>query len=222
MDPNFLSLIISSVLTIIGWFVAAWWAVKQVNIAHDKNRALQQEILVQAIKDNLYKEFIDLYSDIAESSIGLMYALNMVALNMALDEHKADIKTESTLKFGWIDLFDKVNQGYASFTKDVDRLETWLDATSEFMPNSADLYKIIDAYKKDFTMADGRATNIWSILQTTFAGIRVKNEANIKQYQSAMGPVGQSLINIRSQLKKCAKTVQRCLVTRSIDTIMPA
>ncbi len=202
---NFLSLIIPSTLTVIGWI----WAVKQVNLAHEKNRELQHEIMKQSIKDSLYKEFVRLYSDIAESIMPLVYDINHVSINMAVDEQK----TNSKLTFGWRDLFDKLNQSYAELGKNIDKLEIWLDASSEFIPNSSEIYAIITEYENDFTTAN--AQGAWPIFQATFAGIISREKPNIKLYQERSRKVVESLMSLRTKLKESAKAVQRYFVTRS-------
>jgi hypothetical protein len=80
MDFDAWTLIINSLLIITGWFISARWAIKQVNIAHHKNRELQNELLQQAMKDNLYKVFISLYSDIMESINCFMLSMQLVSI----------------------------------------------------------------------------------------------------------------------------------------------
>ena len=41
-DSEFLRLIIQPSITVVGWFVAAFWAVKQINLVNRKTLELQR------------------------------------------------------------------------------------------------------------------------------------------------------------------------------------
>lgn len=72
------SLIIPAVLTVVGWFVAAHWTVKQVNLAYLKNRELQTSMLRQSKKDALAKDFLQIYLKIAQTIGDLTQAPKIV------------------------------------------------------------------------------------------------------------------------------------------------
>jgi hypothetical protein len=208
MDFDAWTLIINSLLIIAGWFISARWAIKQVNIAHKKNRELQNELLQQAMKDNLYKEFISLYSDIMESINQLFYAINTVGLNMSCDERKPD----ECVVFGWRDSMSKVNDGYTALGKAVDKLEIWLDASGEFISSSNVVNRLIEDYKHNFTTVNKSAS--WIALQANSAGILKYNRPDSKRYEAASKPVLDALDSLKLQLKESAKLAQRYLFTR--------
>lgn len=203
-DYNLLLLLVPSALTVIGWIFTALWAVKQVNIAHEKNRALQHEILKQSIRDNLFKEFINLYSDVAKSIMDLRNTINFVDLNMTLDEQLNSKK----VIFGWRGSIEKINQAYSILCKNIDSLEIWLDASGEYIPNATEIYTIINEVKVNFN------SNAWLPFQRTLAVIQIKNQPDVKEYRKTSELVVQSLNNVLSGLKENAKTVQKHLVAK--------
>ncbi len=208
---NLLPLIVPSALTVIGWIFTALWAVKQVNIAHKKNRNLQHEILRQSIKDNLSKEFINLYLDIAKSIIDLRSMLGFVSLNMDLDEQM----TNKQITFGWRESFEKINHAYSTLCKNIDHLEIWLDVSSKYIPNSNEIYTVINEFKVNFIAPSART---WFPFQKTLAVIQVRNQPDVKEYRKTGEPVNQSLNSILSNLKENAKIVQKHLVSRGYNT----
>lgn len=190
------------------FFGTPLWAIKQVNIAHEKNRELQNELLQQAMKDNLYKEFISLYADIMESINQLYYAINAVGLNMSFDEHKPD----ESIVFGWRDLMSKVDNCYAALGRHVDKLEIWLDASGDFISSTNAVYTLITDYKNNFTTVNKSAS--WLVLQVTSAGILKNKGPDSKRYEVASKPVLEALDSLKLQLKESAKLAQRYLFTR--------
>ena len=130
----------------------------------------------------------------------LIYAINDAGLHMTLEEKKVG----NNVNFGWKSLIDKVNQGYLLFGKQLDKLEIWLNVSSEFVPNSKELYAIIDDYKKNFTM---RNNNAWLKLQTTFMRIQVNDKPDSQEYRTVATPVIESLNNIHTRLKENTKVV---------------
>jgi hypothetical protein len=87
-----------------------------------------------------------------ESINQLFYAINAVGLNMSCDEHKPD----ECVVFGWRDLMNKVNDGYAALGRSVDKLEIWLDASGEFLSSSNVVSSLIEDYKHNFTTVNKR------------------------------------------------------------------
>jgi len=208
MDINFWSLVVNSALVISGWFISARWAVKQVNIAHDKNRELQNEIMKQAIKDNLYRDFISLYVDIAESINTLVYTLNNVGLNMNCDERQLDKR----VVFGWRDLIDKASENYSTLGKQIDKLALLLNASADFLPRSEEINEIVKDFRRNFSAENTKC--LWIVFQANIVGIRIENEPDSERYGAVSKPVIEALISLNSKLNESAKIIQRMLVMR--------
>lgn len=135
-DYNFWFLIIPSILTVAGWIFTAIWAIKQVSIAHEKNRELQHEILKQSIKNNLSNEFINLCMNITKSIRYLQETVSFVGLNMTIDEQL----NSKQITFGWKESIEKMNQAYSVLCRNIDHLEIWLDTASKHIPNANEIY----------------------------------------------------------------------------------
>ena len=208
-DYNLWPLIIPSALTIIGWVVTAIWAIKQVSIAHEKNRELQHEILKQSIKDNLSKEFINLCMDITKSIRYLQETVSFVSLNMTIDEQM----NSKQITFGWRASIEKINQAYSVLCRNIDHLEIWLDASNEHIPNANEIYAVINNFKLNFFAPNA---SVWFPFQRALSVIQVKNKPDVKEYRSTAEPVEQSLNSILSSLKETAKTVQKHLIAKKL------
>lgn len=208
MDINFWALIVNSALVISGWFISARWAVKQVNVAHDKNRELQNEIIKQTIKDDLYRDFISLYIDIAESINALNYSITNVGLNMCCDERKPDDR----VIFGWRELIDKINENYSALGKQMDKLDILLNASADFLPKADEINVIVKDYRHNFSAENAKC--LWIVFQANIAGIRIENKPDTKRYEAVSRPVADALTSLNSKLKESAKMIQRMLVMR--------
>lgn len=114
---------------------------------------------------------------------------------MALDEQV----TNKQVTFGWRESIEKINQAYSILSKNIDHLEIWLDASSEYIPNSTEIYIVISEFKVNFT------SNTWLPFQRTLAVIQVKNRPDVKQYRGTGESVDQSLDSTLSSLKENVK-----------------
>jgi hypothetical protein len=66
-DSELLRLVIQPSITVVGWFVAAFWAVKQINLANRKTLELQKTLMSESHKRSLANELIEIYKDVAPS-----------------------------------------------------------------------------------------------------------------------------------------------------------
>jgi hypothetical protein len=203
------SLVIPSILTVVGWFFAAFWVVRQVNLAHAKNRELQTALLKQAKKDTLAKDFIHIYVDLAQTISDLNHFLYHAQINMALEAQRSD-----GTKFGWRDAFTKINSSYSTLGRHFDHLRVWLDVYGEQIPNKTQILTVIEKYDSQFTARTRQLDNHpWLLFTSSMAGILSRDKPDIELYNQRATDVGKSLEEIRFDLKEEAKIVEKHLLS---------
>ena len=104
-DIELLTLIIPPSITIIGWGVAAWWAIRQISLANKKNLELQRILMSESHKRSLASEIIAIYKDIASSIHSLLQSGNSLSMNVSLQEELC----EEGIRFDANLLVDPVN-----------------------------------------------------------------------------------------------------------------
>jgi hypothetical protein len=110
--------------------VGAWWAVKQINLAHKKSRQLQQELIARSMKDGLYKQFLEIYSELSASIGDLISELNLLGINLSFDKSAVE-KFQGEVRGGWLEYLDRVNQAYSKLGKQFFQLENWLGTVNK-------------------------------------------------------------------------------------------
>jgi len=205
---EWLPLVVSSVLTILGWCVAFFWTARQVNIAHVKNRELQTAMLRQSKKDSLANAFIHIYIDLAQTIGDLRHYLFLAQINMDLEA-----RWVNKVRFGWREQLELINTSYSELGRHFDHLLVWLDVHGEHIPNAAGISSIIAKYETHFTARSREKDNAWLVFQSAVARLRIQNEADPTLYSERVAEVAKWLAEILADLKAEAKTVEKHLLS---------
>lgn len=209
MNTEWLSLVIPSSLTVVGWFVAAFWVIKQVNLAHINNRELQTAILKQSKKDSLANDFIHIYLDLVQTISDLSQFLYHAQINMGLEA-----QMDNATKFGWRKTFISINSSYSNLGRHFDHLRVWLDVYGGQIPNKTQILTVIGKYDSQFTTRTRKKDNHpWLLLTSSMARILSRDEPDVELYDKRATEVGKWLEEIRADLREEAKTVEKHLLS---------
>jgi hypothetical protein len=209
VNTEWLPLVIPSSLTVLGWFFAAFWVIKQVDLAHKKNRELQTAILRQSKKDSLAKDFIYIYLDLAQTISDLSQFLYHAQINMSLEANMG-----GGTKFGWRETFTSINSSYSTLGRHFEHLRVWLDVYGGHIPNKTQILTIIEKYDSQFTTRTSKKENHpWLLLTSSMARILSRDEPDVELYDERAIEVGKWLEEIRADLKEEAKTVEKHLLS---------
>jgi hypothetical protein len=209
VNTDWLSLVIPSSLTVLGWFFAAFWVIKQVNLAHKKNRELQTAILRQSKKDSLAKDFIRIYLDLAQTINDLSQFLYHTQINMGFEA-----KMDGSTKFAWREAFSSIYSSYSTLGRHFDHLRVWLDVYGGQIPNKTQILTVIEKFDTQFTSRTTKKDNHpWLLLTSSMARIQSKDEPDVELYDERAIEVGKWLEEIRADLKEEAKTVEKHLLS---------
>ena len=173
--------VITIIIAIAGWVVAWGYAIKQVEVAHNKNTKLQKALLIQNEKANIAKEFLKLYSDIFSSLYDFKSSLSRLHNNMAIAE-KTEDKTWTT---GWLDLVDPVNHKYTAICKNLTLFEAWISVAEQYLPNSQKLRFLVDQFKENFTYKENSLNDdLWMPLQVSLAAIKINKKPDSRGFKA--------------------------------------
>jgi hypothetical protein len=198
-------------LTVVGWGVAGWLAVKQINIAHEKNRKLQQEQNIKTVRSEVYKQFLPIYMDIGMTINHFNHSMNHTHMNMSLDDKLGN----DSVTFGWKQSMPEIDMAYSEYCEKMSLLEVWLSAVESHISNSADVEKAIRMHKAAFT-TDGGIRVPWLELQGIMIGMKKSGASNAGEFHTTMKSIQEQLNEIREQLQSCAKAIQRDLISYEI------
>ena len=203
------SLVVPSSLTVIGWFVAAFWVIKQANLAHTKNRELQAAILRQSKKDSLANDFVHIYLDLAQSIRDLSHFLYLAQINMGLETRMGN-----SSKFGWREQFNSINSSYSALGRHFDHLRVWLDVYGGQIPNKTGILAVIEKYDSYFTAHTRQKDNHpWLLLQSAMGRMLIRDKPDTELYDERATDVGKRLEEIQSDLKEEVRTVEKHLLS---------
>ncbi len=206
MSNEIWPILISPAVTVLGWFVAAHWAIKQVNVAYAKNRALQGAILKQAKNDSIASKFINISIEIVHCIVELKNAINHVGLNMYLDQSP---RLEG-MAFAWRDKVEEINITYSNLGKQFQHLRVWVDVHGEHVPNTEAISAIIALYDNSLAATlKITESHPWIMFQGVLAGIGANRYPNDKIYTESASAVFEKLDAIAKDLQHEAKIVER-------------
>jgi hypothetical protein len=193
----------TTLITIIGWFFAAFWAIRQVKYAHQKNIDLQRSLLRQAFKNGIAKQFIDIHLNLCSALLKLRDALADVSNNMRLAERMQNTQVNGN----WQNLINHITPAYSETGRLFDLLDIWLGAAHPFLSNADRIANIIQEYKSNFT-AQTSGLNPWLSFQGTLMDIQTSGQTDGDRYDEAYLVVEEHIVEILESLKDSARTVQ--------------
>jgi|GEM_PF-2660056 len=176
-EIEIIKLVTQPLLTVAGWFVAAWWAIEQVKVAHDNNSKLQRDIIREGHQRDLSKELIEIYKCISRSGHNLKQNIYSFGLNHGFEEG-GDFELDN-IYINANNLVAPINDSYNDFSQEIWRLEMWLRVSDEHLPDVSLLKNAISEYKDVFTTIDYE-TNRDDIHWTKYQGVLVAYASRVK------------------------------------------
>jgi hypothetical protein len=161
-DSELLRLVIQPSITVVGWFVAAFWAVKQINLANRKTLELQKTLMSESHKRSLANELIEIYKDVAQSINRLKHKGSMLSINVLLEK---DPSLEQ-LKLSALLLVAPVNEAYEDLCKNVFRLDMWIKVSEAHLPALNKLRDAINHFNEVFSALENRGLPLWAQFQS--------------------------------------------------------
>ena len=212
MKFEVMQLVIPSIVTMIGWFIAAWWAIKQVNVAHNRNAELQQQLMRDSHQRELAKELIEVYKCIARSGDALAQAISSFSLNYGFQVNGIIEGVHITAS----DLIPKVNEAYNSLSQEVTRLDMWLKVCEGHLPDTALLNEAIREYRGIFSIPyeeDESERVRWSGYQGLLVACHDGIKLNPEAVTDASGELVVSLNGILEKFSEGTAVINKELVT---------
>ena len=195
--------LIQPALTIIGWAVMIFWAIKHLDMSAAKNLKIQQDLIQQNHERELAKEIINIYKDLAISLENFLQAGNLFTTNLKLE--KSDIKT--TLNITASNLVEPINIAYNKVCSDINRLDMWLKIAPS-LPHIDDINKVIQEYKQDFSISDKESEKpVWLNFQVTLSIYQAGSLSNTDKLFQEWTEVGKSIFAIRHNLIDAVSSV---------------
>ena len=161
-DSELLRLAIQPSITVVGWFVAAFWAVKQINLANRKTLELQKTLMSESHKRSLANELIEIYKDVAQSINKLKHKGSMLSVNALLEEDPGieQLKLSAQL------LVSPVNEAYEELCGNVFRLDMWIKVSEAHLPVLNKLRDAINHFNEVFSALENRELPPWAQFQS--------------------------------------------------------
>ena len=207
-----MQVIIPSVITVIGWFVTAWWALRQVDRAHEKNSVLQKQLVRDSHQRELAKEVIDIYKCIARSGNLLVQSISSFAVNYSFQQGKLMGKFE----LDSVSLIPKINEAYSSLSEDITRLAMWLNICDGHLPDTKQLRQAIHCYMEIFgsPISENDTEKVsWVGYQGLLVAVSNAEKMNPDAIAEISDQISQDLRRILKQFADGAKIVNRELLT---------
>lgn len=208
MDMQVLQLVVPSLLTVIGWLIAAWWAIEQVNTAHEKNAQLQSELLNESHRRDIARELIEIYKSVAQCGNNLRQAMSSFWLNHMLEKSE---QVEG-VSFNASTLVGPVNDAYNKMAQEITRLEMWMKVAGEHLPNSELLSEAISEFHNAFSFGgdeNPEKGKLWTSYQAFLAAYQSKLDVSetrlsdlSKALQGAIGEVIAKMADGTAQINR--------------------
>ena len=176
MEFQVLQLVVPSLLTVIGWLIAAWWAIEQVKVAHENNARLQRDLLNESHRREIARELINIYKSTTQNISSLKQATFSFLLNHNL-ENGVDIDGVKVVAGA---LIEPINESYSKTAQEFTRLDMWLKVTGEHVPDCTLLHEAISDFRHAFTLEGEKAKAKGNDLWTKYQGFLVVYQSNTK------------------------------------------
>ncbi len=207
-----LNLLIQTSLTILGWIVMIIWAIKQINIANEKSLELQRILIKEKNKQELVKEIIIIYKDITDSLECLLQAGNNFIHNFNLENSPLTEHIKS-INFSAMNLIDPINQAYNKLGSDISRMDTWIELSSNSLPNTNKIKNAIMEYQKHFSYQDN-IKPVWLDYQAMLVTYKSRTLKNHNALYDVWKEISGSIIKVKKDfIEAMILIIQENLIT---------
>lgn len=206
MELVIIQIVVQVGLTILGWFIVAWWAIEQAKIAHINNKELQVNLIKETHKSILRNELLEIYKSIVQSASTLKQQLLYYYFNNGL--------SDNDMQFGSSKVNKDINIAYTRFTEEMTRLEMWLKITNQELQHITSILDAQVEYRNTFTAGaiEGEASvGLW----VTFQGILISNspkKSDSEVFKKTMQKLDTSLEAIMNSLANGVSEVNQKLI----------
>lgn len=184
-----LQVVVPSVLTVIGWLVAAWWALEQVKTAHEGNAKLQRQLLNESHRRAIAFELIEIYKSLTRAGNNLNQAIFSLSLNHSFEQEGfvEDITINAK------NLVLPVNEAYNQMAEEIARLDIWLRISKDQIPDVSVLSEAIDDFRLVFS-ANGNEEDFKHNQWTGYQGILAAYQSGKPISHESLSVVSGNLI----------------------------
>lgn len=202
MDINLeiIKLVLPSLLTVIGWLLAAWWAIEQVNLAHEKNIKLQKDLMNESHRRDIARELIAIYKSITQSGNDLRQAMTLFQINHILE---TDDGVEG-VSFNARNLVSPINDAYNKLSQEITRLDMWLKVAGKHLPDPEHLLDAISEFHRVFSFGSGddgaQQGLLWSRYQSLLAVYQSELEVSDQKFADVATEINASIALIFENL----------------------
>lgn len=162
-------ILIPSIVSILGWLVTIWWALRQVEISSQKNRNLQYEMLQSSERIKVVYSVISTYIEINKSFHKIQRYINNFKANI-------ELKKEGKNNPDLASIFHKSGNAYSEMFENIESLKFSL---ARLPPYGVDNQEGIDFIKKTFECFSGKF--IWYTYQVKAAEYLQNEEGSIEE-----------------------------------------
>jgi len=195
---------IQPVITVAGWFVAGWWAIRQVNVAHSKNAVLQRELMREGHRAELAKELLEIYKAVARANQDLGQKIFTLSLNYSLERGTSGISAKA--------LVLPVEEAYDRLSQEIAGLELWLKVVGADLSQGTDLQAAINNYQSVFSASsktDTEAGLNWLGYQCLLVDYKRGQSMNDEDFHEVSSHLVRSLKSVLDELTNGAARVKR-------------
>lgn len=210
IDSDFLRLLIQPLITVLGWFVAALWAVKQLNLANRKTLELQRTLMSESHKRSLANELIEIYKDVAQSINKLKQKGSMLSVN-ALLQNKPGMEQ---FNFNAQILVGPVNESYDELSRNVFRLDMWIKVSEEHLPALDNLRTAIIHFNDGFSSSKACELPPWFQFQSLLVLYQSQARPVHDQISRVWQDIGTALTELLEEMTAGTAEVNKFLIKR--------
>jgi len=187
-EIQLIQLLVPSALTVIGWLIAAWWALEQVKVAHEGNEKLQRKLINESHRRAVAGELIEIYKSLTCAANNLTQSIFSFSLNHGF-EQKGLIEG---VPINASNLVSPVNLAYNKMSEEIARLDMWLRISDGHIPETTALSEAINEFHLVFT-ANGNEGKYQNNPWSGYQGL-------LTAYQSGMGISDEHLGEVSAYL----------------------
>ena len=203
-----IQIVVPSVLTVIGWLVAAWWALEQVKVAHEGNAKLQRQLLNENHRRVVANELIEIYKSLTRAGNNFSQAIFSFSLNHGFEQN--GLVDGVTINAG--NLVAPVNESYNQMSEEIARLDMWLKVSEGQLPDTSALSRAINDFRLVFS-ANGNEEdfkhNKWPGYQGLLAAYQSDQDISNDRLSEISSEMSAAIQRVITQLTEGAAVINR-------------
>jgi len=201
-EPTVTNFLLPTLVTMIGWLVAGIYAVRQVNVAHEKNRELQKEQDNRSILIDINKQFLQNYLDTSLAIKKFQSTMFNIYFNMLLNERLES----SAITVEWKELVIKLEKCHEEVGNQLQIMKTLHSCMKSYLPDSCEIEDAFTCYNDAFGFG---ATDDKPYIKMTalLTGMIDANNNDPKLLMSHIEPTKEALNKVSNKLDSFAQSV---------------